>query len=152
MFTKTLITLNNLSTRLRRIRVQPENILLLLPHCLQWSECGQNLKEDINNCRRCGQCPIAEILKLQDRYNFQCLVASGGRQAIAAAKKKEIRVVIAVACSKELSAGILATVPKPVIAICNSQPCGFCHNTQVEINEVEDAIQSILQKTSPENK
>ena len=144
MFDNTIIKLNNFATRARKAQCPAENILLLLPRCIQWSKCSQDVVADIENCKVCGQCPLTELFKLKQKYGVQCLVAGGGRQAVAAVKRKDVKAIIAVACTKELSAGIIATLPKPVIAIKNTQPCGFCNNTQVEIEKVEEAIKRIV--------
>ena len=36
--------------------VRPEELLLLLPHCVQRSSCAQRLVHNPDNCRRCGAC------------------------------------------------------------------------------------------------
>ena len=43
---QSLIRLNNLVTRLRRPRVRPEQLLLLVPHCLQKKTCERNIRAD----------------------------------------------------------------------------------------------------------
>lgn len=144
MFDNTIIKLNNFATRARKVQVPAENVLLLLPRCIQWNKCSRDVIANIENCQGCGRCPIADLLKLKQKYGLQCLIAGGGRQAVAAVKRKDVKAIIAVACTKELSAGILATIPKPVLAIENTQPCGFCNNTQVETKKVEEAINRIL--------
>ncbi len=145
MFYKALIQFNNFLTRLRRSkRVAPENLLLLLPHCLQCEQCNENITRDIANCKRCGKCPIKVLAELTDKYGIRCVAVGGGRQATAAVKQKETKAVIAVACNKELVAGVLATLPKPVLALPNSRPCGYCRNTTVDAKKVEAAIKALL--------
>ena len=41
-------------------------------------------------------------------------------------------------------AGVLATLPKPVLAVHNTRPCGACRDTSVDPDEVEKAIRSLL--------
>jgi hypothetical protein len=143
MLDKQIIAINNLISKLRRRRVKPENILLVFPHCLQWSGCQQNIVQDLANCKRCGKCQICDLLELQERLGTRCHVASGGRQAVAMVKQNDIKVVVAVACEKELRSGILATIPKPIIAIPNEQPCGPCKDTRVNMESVEKAIRQV---------
>ena len=150
MLKQLLIRFNNFLTRRRRVRVAPENLLLLLPHCLQWSDCKENIARDVANCKRCGKCRVKEMVELTEKYGIRCVVASGGRQATSEVRRKETRAVVAVACDKELTAGILATVPKPVVAVGNAMPCGACQNTTVDPFEVEAAIRSVL-KSTPED-
>jgi hypothetical protein len=46
----------NVLTKLRRTRCRPEDLLILLPSCLQCSECRQKITNDVQECRRCGRC------------------------------------------------------------------------------------------------
>lgn len=140
---------NNALTRWRGVRVLPENLLLLLPHCMQWNGCQANVTEDIRQCKLCGRCRIAPMRELAEKYQVLCVVAGGGRRAIAAVRRPGIRAVVAVACEKELVAGIIATLPKPVLAVTNSRPCGDCCNTCVDPVPVEAALISLLSTPDP---
>ncbi|MBN1504122.1 MAG: DUF116 domain-containing protein, partial [Candidatus Eisenbacteria bacterium] len=59
-------------------------ILLLLPHCLQSSECTRELGEDVRNCGECGGCPMCELKKLVPRYGIQNRIVGGGTLALMA--------------------------------------------------------------------
>lgn len=144
MLSKLIIYLNNVLIRFRSLKSRPEGILLLVPHCLQMTSCGRNVIHDINQCAHCGQCNVTEILRLRDKYGIQCNIASGGRQAIKMVRDPSVKTVVAVACEKELSDGILAAFPKPVIAIINERPEGPCKNTRVNMSAAERAIESIV--------
>lgn len=141
---KLIIRLNNWVTRRRRVRVAPENLLLLIPHCLQRSACPRNVAHDVNQCARCGQCAIAEILSLRDRLGVKCSLASGGRQAVTCAHDPSIRMIVAVACEKELVDGIVASFPKPVLAVPNLRPHGPCKDTRVDVAALEAALREVL--------
>ncbi len=140
----TAIPLLNWMTRVRRPRCPPEAVLLLLPRCLQNSRCDQKLTRAIDQCEGCGKCKIAAILKLRDRCGFRVAVAAGGRQALRLAKQAHIKGVIAVACEKELSEGLRALFPKPVIGVSNRLPNGPCEDTDVMIQDVEKALACII--------
>jgi len=144
MLSRIIIFMNNLLNRFRKLKAKPENILLLVPHCLQITSCGRNVIHDIDQCAHCGQCNVTEILKIRDKYGIQCSIASGGRQAIAMVRDSSVRTVVAVACEKELSDGILAAFPKPVVAIPNERPEGPCKNTRVNMESAEKAIQALI--------
>lgn len=146
MFTGIIIGFNNFINRFRKLKAKPENVLLLVPHCLQITSCGRNVIHDINQCAHCGQCNITDLIKLRDKYRIHCNIASGGRQALEMVRDQEIKIVVAVACRKELSEGIIAAWPKPVVAVPNIQPEGPCRNTRVNIELAEDALKQILQQ------
>jgi hypothetical protein len=139
-----VITLNNLLVRGRKKRAKPEEVLLLIPSCLQNSECKQNLVHDVWNCKRCGSCKVCEVLDLAESYGVKPFTAAGGRIALLEAAKKQIKAVVAVACEKELREGILAAFPKAVLAVVNLRPHGPCKDTSVNVTDIEEALQVFL--------
>lgn len=140
-FKSILIRLNNAIVRARRLRVAPAEVLLLLPHCLHHESCPQNVVRSLDECRRCGKCSLAGLAQARDECGIVCCVVGGGRQALAQVKHSSIRAVVAVACEKELVAGILAAFPKPVLAVPNRTPEGPCRNTQADLDAVVRAVQ-----------
>ncbi len=130
--------------RSRKVRVAACELLLLLPHCLKQTACGRNVLHDLNECARCGRCPLASLLDLKDRHGVRLHIARGGREAIAEARRPEIKAILSIACEKELAAGILAVWPKKVVAIPNTRPEGICKNTSVDVAQVEGAVQKLL--------
>jgi len=51
--------------------------------------------------------------------------------------------IVAVACERDLSSGIVDTYPLPVLGIPNERPFGPCLNTQVDLEKVKDAIRAL---------
>jgi len=141
---KAIVALSNFSTRLRRTRCRPEEVLILFPSCLQRSACDRRLDDDLANCARCGKCAVAGFLDLRDRYGVQVYRATGGRRAVARARDPKIRAIVAVACQKELREGIFACLPKAILATKIAWPCGPCKDTTVEMEKVEEAVRWLL--------
>jgi len=83
MFSRLFVIANNLLTRLRRVKVPAENLLLLVPSCLQKTGCAQTLGETIDDCNACGQCGVADLLAIRDEFGIHCSMAAGGREALA---------------------------------------------------------------------
>jgi len=149
MYHRFLIRLNNRLVKWRRIKVTPREILLLLPHCLHKQSCPRNVMHSLDECKRCGQCSVGALAGIRDELGVVACVAGGGRQALAFVRRPEVKVVVAVACEKELVQGIRAAFPKPVLAIPNQTPEGSCVNTIVDPAAVVKAITSIIdQKAS----
>ncbi len=140
----TIIRLNNRITRWRAVRVRPENLLLLAPHCLQMNDCERNVGRDIGRCGRCGRCDLSGLLSIRDEFGLRLSVAAGGRQALALVRQPDIRAVVAIACHKELLEGIRACFPKPVLAVPNLCPNGPCKETRVDLAAVREAIRCLL--------
>ena len=141
---KAVVALNNLSVRLRRTRCRSDRILILFAGCLQRSQCDRRLDEDLSNCARCGKCAVSGFLGLADRYGVQVMRATGGRQAAARARDPNVKAIVAVACEKELRAGVFACLPKAILARTIAWPCGPCKDTTVEMGEVEAAVRWFL--------
>lgn len=144
MFDAQITRLGNWVTRLRKVRVRPEELLLLFPHCLQWSKCPHNILADLENCRHCGKCKISELIQLAERMGIQIFVASGGRQAVKRVRQENVKAIVAVACEKEIREGLFATFPKPVIGVVNLRPSGPCVDTDCNMLEVESALREFL--------
>lgn len=115
-------------------------MLLLLPRCLQNSECAQDLSTDVSNCIACGRCQVAEILKMTGTKDVKVVLAGGGRQALEEIRDYDPDSIIAVACEAELVDGIRAVTNKPVWAIRNERPEGPCKNTRVDIGRIDELL------------
>jgi hypothetical protein len=125
-------------------RFAPGKILLLMPHCLQNSRCDMRLTYDIDNCKRCGLCPITGLLALRDRYGVHLAIATGGTIARRIVKQKRPAIIIAVACYRDLSSGIQDTYPMPVFGVLNERPNGPCLDTTVPLDRLEAALTRFL--------
>lgn len=138
------IKVNNelLLTETRKFK--PEQILILLPHCIQRSRCDLRLSHDVNHCRRCGLCPIGGILDLRDRYGVHLAVATGGTIARRLVVETRPRFILAVACERDLSSGIQDTYPLPVFGLLNERPNGPCFDTLVSLPMVESALRRFI--------
>ena len=139
-----MVKLYNFLTRVRRSRCKPENLLVLVPSCLQRSDCPQRITNDIKDCRRCGRCKIKDVIELTEKYGTRCAVATGGRLALEMALSDDIHAVVAIACEKELQEGMGGVFPKPGLGIINIRPHGPCTDTDVDLEEVEEAIKWFL--------
>lgn len=102
------------------------------------------MTDDVANCRRCGQCTVARFAELAELTGVQVFMATGGRQAAARAAEPGVKAIVAVACEKELRAGIFASIPKAVFGQTIQWPCGACKDTTVSFERVEDAVRWFL--------
>ncbi len=121
-------------------------VLLLLPHCLQSSECSRVLGEDVRNCGDCGNCAMCELKALVPKYDVQNRIVGGGALALMAVRELRPRAVVGVACERELVAAIKELGGVPVMAIPNSRPDGPCRNTRVDVPLVDEALRILLKQ------
>lgn len=123
---------------------RPCHVLLLMPHCIQLSQCGVRLTFQVENCKRCGRCPIAELLEIKDRYGIDLAVATGGTLARRIVVETHPDLIVAVACERDLVSGIQDTLPLPVYGIFNERPYGPCVDTRVPLDEVRAVLARLL--------
>jgi len=146
---RSFIEINNrlLISSLRQ-RIRPDRLLLLLPHCLQQSECQRRITTSIDNCKECGGCDIDDLIKLARTYRVHIAVATGGTLARKIVRDHRPELIVAVACERDLTSGIHDTFPLPVYGILNQRPEGPCWNTRVDIENVEKTLQAFLRDQS----
>lgn len=138
---RSFIAVNNALVTAGVDRHKPAKLLLLLPHCLQATDCPHKITGGlIENCRRCGKCVIAELVELATENGLTLAVATGGTLARSVIREARPTGIIAVACETDLTSGIRDSYPLPVYGVLNRRPHGPCHDTTVEIDAVQDAI------------
>lgn len=137
-FQYAIIGLNNRLVRAENTKTK--KLLILLPHCLQINDCQIRLTHNINNCKRCGRCEIKDLIELSEQYGLDLHVATGGTLARKIVKDVRPEAIIAVACERDLSSGLVDTYPMPVLGIPNERPFGPCFNTKVDLEKVREAI------------
>lgn len=125
-------------------RYSADEILLLAPHCIQNSKCRNKISLRMDNCKRCGKCQVNNILNLRDRYGVPLAIASGGSAARMFINRLRPRIVIAVACEKDLVSGIRETGSLPVLGILNKRPFGPCHDTRAPLDKLTEALEMLM--------
>lgn len=141
---QSFISMNNSLVMARKIRVKPDRILILLPHCLQLVDCDIKVTGDINKCLRCDRCDISGLARLAEKYRIDISVATGGTLARKVIMEKRPKLVVAVACEGDLTSGIRDCYPLPVLGILNDRPFGPCYNTSVDLESIEEALRAVL--------
>lgn len=128
---------------LKGLKRFPERILLLMPHCLQFSDCEYRVTGKEVRCKMCGRCEIKDLVELSHRYSVKLSVATGGTMARNIVKQFNPDLIIATACERDLISGLRDTVSLPVIGVLNERPYGPCINTRVDLAKIEGYIKMI---------
>lgn len=144
---RSYIEVNNKLIQNNKYNISPEKILILAPHCLQKWDCPYKITADVSNCHHCGRCTIDKLLKIKEKKRVNLAVVTGGTLARKIVKDLKPRGIVAVACERDLTAGILDTNPLPVIGILNIRPEGPCRNTMVDVKRLEIAVDFFLGKS-----
>ncbi|MBS1127301.1 MAG: hypothetical protein H6Q93_1290 [Nitrospirae bacterium] len=137
-FQRSVININNRLVMAEKPKTK--KILLLLPHCIQVSECTIRLTHNIYNCERCGRCEIKDLIEIAEENSLELFVATGGTIARKVVKEVMPEAIVAVACERDLSSGLVDTYPFPILGIPNERPYGPCFNTRVDLDKVKEAI------------
>jgi hypothetical protein len=141
---KVYIKLNNEYIYSKKFNLKAEDILILIPHCIQKSSCKLRVTTEIKNCKSCGLCNVGDLLALQDKYNVNICIATGGTLARKKIIESKPKAVIAVACERDLTSGVQDAKQVPVLGVFNKRPNGPCVDTKIEIKEVENAIKFFI--------
>lgn len=132
------------SSRLDVSRFAPREALVLLPRCLQREGCDADLLASAGNCRGCGGCPVGEILAaVRERGGLRVAVVGGGEAAVAAVVESGARLVVAVACERELAEGVLRCPGVRIVGIPNERPHGPCRSTTVDVGRVTAVLAGV---------
>ncbi|MEA3476013.1 MAG: DUF116 domain-containing protein [Candidatus Cloacimonadota bacterium] len=123
------------------------DVLILLPHCLQDTSCPIRITVNPDNCKRCGKCNIGDISKLAEEFGVDIAIATGGTLARRIVLKKKPKLIIAVACYRDLVSGIQDAFPIKTFGILNIRPQGPCINTKVDVQTIREALNKIIMKS-----
>jgi hypothetical protein len=141
---QSFVAMNNSLVISQKYKLKPDRLLILLPHCLQLFDCEIKVTGDINKCVRCGRCDIRGLAELAQKYRIDISVATGGTLARKVIIEKRPKLVLAVACERDLTSGIKDCYPLPVIGILNDRPFGPCFNTKVDVAKIDAVLQAVL--------
>jgi len=140
------IDVNNILVQSTCSKYPPGQILMLLPHCLQNTDCGYKITNDINNCHRCGRCCIGDIAKVVQDTGVKAVVVTGGTVARKIVGTSRAEVVLSVACERDLSGGIADIGRIPVIGVLNERPNGPCINTTVNVDSIKNKLEKLMDR------
>lgn len=141
---ESFVAVNNALVRAARGRLRPGPVMLLLPHCLQQSDCRRKVTSDASNCEGCGRCQLAELTRIAREHGSAMVVATGGTLARRLIGEIKPSAILAVACERDLVSGIQDAYPIPVYGVLNQRPHGPCRDTTVDIALLKRGLSLLL--------
>ena len=138
------ININNILVQSDGRKYKPQEVLVLLPHCLQNTDCNYKITNDIVNCHKCGKCCIGDIAEISKNFGVMVAVATGGTAARSVVNSAKPKLILSVACERDLTSGIIDVGNTPVIGIINERPNGPCKNTSVDIVAFKKKLEDII--------
>jgi geranylgeranyl pyrophosphate synthase len=121
--------------------------LLLLPHCLKNAEgCPADYDEFGLDCRKCGQCSVADFKVRAEELGYKVLVSEGTPIVLKIIVSGHVDAIVGVACLNVLERAfdkiLLAGIPCIATPLLSSN----CRNTSVDDDWVAEMIEL---KTEP---
>lgn len=117
---------NGLASARARPGIRPDELLLLLPRCLD--------KEGMQG-----------VMGIAARYGVPLFVAARGRYAREMIGRVRPRAVVAIACERDLVSGVHDVATRlPVLGTTIGLPEGPCKNTTVDLASLEERIRTFL--------
>jgi hypothetical protein len=144
---RSFIEVSNHLVKSKSIKIRPDQLLVLSPHCIQLDTCPHKITQNVSNCQRCGACPVGALVNLTEEKGVHLAIVTGGTLARQVVKRLRPKAVLAIACERDLTSGIQDTFPLPVVGVLNERPHGPCCNTRVSIQRVSEAIDNFLVPT-----
>lgn len=135
---KKYIELNNNYIYSQKFEIEEKDLLILIPHCIQKSSCKLRITIDIRICKTCGMCNVSDLVKVNE--DVEVFIATGGTLARKKIIEKMPKAVVAVACERDLTSGIIDMKHIPVLGVLNNRPNGPCVDTNIDIDKVYEAI------------
>ena len=83
---------------------------------------------------------MSDLANLKEVFGVRVFIATGGTLARKIIMENKPKAVIAVACERDLTEGIQDMKHIPVLGVFNIRPNGPCFDTNLNIDEVKDAI------------
>ena len=124
--TNAFLKLHNALVHLARRQVTGDQLVVLLPRCLE-----KTIRMDAK--------------QITERYGCSLHIVPGGGEARRVIREKRPRAVIAVACERDLLSGVEEVgIVLPVLALPNRRPEGPCKCTEIDLDDLESAIQLFL--------
>jgi hypothetical protein len=142
---RSFIEVSNHLIHSKRIKVAPNKLLILTPHCIQQETCQYKVTHDIVNCRKCGACQVGDLLTISEKYGVHVAISTGGTLARKVVKTLRPHAILAIACERDLTSGIQDVFPIPVIGVLNERPNGPCCNTRIDVQRVEEAVKDFIE-------
>jgi hypothetical protein len=78
-----------------------------------------------------------------EKYGANIAIATGGTLARRIVLKFRPKLIIAVACQRDLVDGLREVFPIPVYGVLNQRPEGPCINTRVAVEEIDYALRKL---------
>ncbi len=125
-------------------KIEPQNKILVLPHCLRHADCEANLESSGLVCTGCNRCVIGVLKNKGESRGFKVFIIPGSTFLKKILEKNDFKAVLGVACYQDLNLSMM----KLSKFSCQGVPLlkDGCINTKVDVKAVLEKMGEIQEK------
>jgi uncharacterized protein len=115
-------------------KIEPEDKILVLPHCLRHKDCEAKLESSGLACKNCNRCVIGVLKGKAEDQGYKVFIIPGSTFLKKIVEKNKFKAVLGVACYQDLNLGMT----KLSKFSCQGVPLSRdgCMNTKVDTRAV----------------
>lgn len=125
--------------------------LLLLPHCIQWSNCTAPILEKMASCYNCGLCHIENLVEDTVQEQWDVRITNRSYKAYIEAMKTNPDLIVAVSCTDRLLKGVRKLLNYPSFLIPLELPFGMCVDATFNYDHLTSAMSLLAQRRNTNN-
>lgn len=127
--------------------VEPQEKIVVLPHCLRSTECEAKLESSGLVCNNCNRCVIGVIKNKAEEKGIQVFIIPGSTFLKKIIEKNNFKAVLGVACYQDLNLSMM----KLSKFSCQGVPLlkDGCINTKVDVKAVFEKLGEIQNHEKP---
>lgn len=139
---------NNRKVRIAFEHRRARKSLVLLPHCIQASNCKAEIVQDLGQCYRCGRCPAGDLLADSLAGKWNCRISNRSHKAYREAREFKPDLIVAVSCADRLLKGLIRLPEVPCYVIPLQLPHGMCVDTTFSVPHLETVMALLVEPSS----
>lgn len=127
---------------LRHVRKmdRPGKLLLIMPRCVKKTGCPADVKNSLEQCLDCRECPLGDVARLCRHHDIQALVAFRSHIAFEMARTVQPDLIIATACHDRLIKALRSVPHIPALLAPLTGMDRMCVNAQVDLAWLEKQL------------
>jgi len=128
-------------------KLEPQEKIVVLPHCLRHAECEAKLESSGLVCKDCNRCVIGVIKTKAEEKGFKVFIIPGSTFLKKILEKNNFKAVLGVACYQDLNLAMM----KLSKFSCQGVPLlkDGCINTKVDVKAVLEKMGEIQKRDTP---
>jgi len=142
-FIGAVVNQHNLKVTAHLAQAKPENVLLIMPRCVQKTGCRANVQKSLDECLACGRCPLGDVAVVCDRHGLPALVAFRSHIAFDLAREHKPDLIIATACHDRMIKALRNVPEVPSLLAPLAGMDRMCINATVDLDWLNEQLTTV---------